>query len=325
MMMKQHAPPAIVTEALAKGGNLYYFGLGSNMLRSRFENRAESGKIEFLSMEPALVKNYRLAFNYRGFLPLEPAMAAIEPTTTTALLLDDQEDGSNENESSSIVKVGQPLLAYKESECHGALFLLTADTYMKVMESEGISSKHPNPSYEEIVVTVYPYAAPDQPVQALTLRARPHVHLPRDAAPSLRYMTILRQGAAELGLKPCYQEFLAQHPVQTLPSSCWLRRLALENMVFMFFASYRLKIRCIANVQSRLMFQLYIGPTPHDNPFRQFLTDIAMGAILLPGAVLGSMRLLLGIDLPPVLQSIVASTTTDALESIDDDAKMKLS
>lgn len=96
-------------------------------------------------------------------------------------------------------------------------------------------------------------------------------------------------------------------------------------MVFMFFASYRLKLRCIGNFQSRLLFQLY-SPTPHDNPLRQLFIDMAMGAILLPGAVLGSMRLLFSIDLPPVLQKILVSTTKDHPDEpiIDDDAKKKL-
>jgi hypothetical protein len=54
---------------------IYYFGIGSNMLRSKLENRGINGTtIELMEMEPAYVPNYRLAFNMKGFPPLEPGM-----------------------------------------------------------------------------------------------------------------------------------------------------------------------------------------------------------------------------------------------------------
>jgi hypothetical protein len=54
---------------------IYYFGIGSNMLRSKVESRGVNGtKIELLDMEPAYDKNYRLAFNMKGFPPLELGM-----------------------------------------------------------------------------------------------------------------------------------------------------------------------------------------------------------------------------------------------------------
>jgi hypothetical protein len=82
--------PAFVMDILEKSRNrstdssdkdgvdeqfLYYFGIGSNMLRSKIENRGFNGTpIEIMEMEPAVVKGHRLAFNMRGFPPLEPAM-----------------------------------------------------------------------------------------------------------------------------------------------------------------------------------------------------------------------------------------------------------
>jgi hypothetical protein len=118
--------PALVQEELEKKKKhddetvvLYYFGLGSNMLRSKFENRGVNGsKIEILSMEPAVVPNHRLSFNLRGFLPLEPGMGSLEPVV----------------DSSS----SQPLHAYAQPECHGALIALTVENYEKVMRSEGV-------------------------------------------------------------------------------------------------------------------------------------------------------------------------------------------
>jgi len=75
---KQQAPqrPELVTKCLEKNRDIYYFGIGSNMLRSKLENRSICGnKIKIVSMEPAYVENYRLAFNMRGFPPLEPGMS----------------------------------------------------------------------------------------------------------------------------------------------------------------------------------------------------------------------------------------------------------
>jgi hypothetical protein len=49
---------------------LYYFGVGSNMLRSKIENRGINGTtINILHIEPAVVYGHRLAFNMRGFPP----------------------------------------------------------------------------------------------------------------------------------------------------------------------------------------------------------------------------------------------------------------
>jgi len=73
--------PSYATEAT---GPLYYFGVGSNMLRSKVESRGLNGsKIEVISMQPAVVCNHRLAFNMRAFPPLEPAMGGIEPSEGT--------------------------------------------------------------------------------------------------------------------------------------------------------------------------------------------------------------------------------------------------
>ena len=84
-------------------------------------------------MKPAVVPGHRLAFNMRGFVPLEPGMGSLEPVNATS----------------------KPLLAYEEPECHGALIKLKPDMYERVMRSEGVGN--PNQTspqgYEEIVVT----------------------------------------------------------------------------------------------------------------------------------------------------------------------------
>ena len=254
--------PEYVLNALSRGESLYYFGLGSNMLRSKIENRSSNGKIHVISMEPAMVPGHRLAFNMRGFLPLEPGMGSLEPLGKA--------------------KTSRPLLAYTKPECHGALILLDPENYEKVMQSEGVSHNSTMGGYEEIVVDAYPYGS-SIPVKAVALRAKPHVRLKRDPAPSLRYITILRQGAAELGLEAEYQEFLAQHPVQNVPG--WLRRMAVNNLVFTFVVSSKLKTRIYGKFQSWLLFGLY-DPSVQEGP-RKAIADGVSAVILLPGCLFG--------------------------------------
>ena len=73
--------PDLVLDALEHNKQLYYFGVGSNNLsRKKLEGRSICGKkIHVLSMEPCIIPNHRLAFNTRGFPPLEPAMGSLEP------------------------------------------------------------------------------------------------------------------------------------------------------------------------------------------------------------------------------------------------------
>jgi hypothetical protein len=254
--------PALVTESLAQQKQLYYFGLGSNMLRSKLENRgANQSKIELIEMEPAVVPNHRLAFNMRGFAPLEPGMGSLEPADA----------GS------------RPLLAYEKPECHGALVTLTPENYEKVMASEGVGVNQTNPGYEEIVVTAIPYDPSKPPVQAIALRARPHARLSKDPCPSVRYMKILREGAIELNLKPCYQDFLNKHPVQLVPN--WLKKIAIRNLIATFTISSTLKWRGPSRLQSRLLFWVYVPSNAH--PFLRAVGDLLAAILLLPGAVIG--------------------------------------
>jgi hypothetical protein len=257
--------PQIVKDAFEKNKPLYYFGLGSNMSRKKLENRGINGtKIEIQTMEAAVVPNYRLAFNLRGFPPIEPGMGTLEPI-----------------ESSS-----KALLKYSNSEyhgeCHGALVRLTPDNYEKVMKSEGINGKS-DQGYDEIVVDAYPYKRPRRPVKAIALRARAHARLNFDPCPSQRYMNILKEGANELGLKPCYQDFLAAHPVQQLP--VWQKRVALYNLIFMATVSFRLKWRGISAVQSRLLYAVYVSTTVP--VLRKLCSDLLITLILFPGAIVG--------------------------------------
>lgn len=261
------------------------------MLRSKLENRSVCGnKIKIKSMEPAVVENYRLSFNMRGFPPLEPGMGSLEPV--------------NPNESNK--RRSKPLVAYKENECHGALVRLSASEYEKVMRSEGVGSGRNDQGYEEIVVEAKPYKNSKRTVQAIALRAREHVRLQNDPAPSLRYMKILKEGADELGLSPCYRDFLESHPVAL--ASALTRRIAVFNLVWTSTVSFRLKIRIVSKIQSWFLWRVYTPPTSIF-PVRLF-SELATLLILLPGAIPGCLLFFyqkLQNSMSPMMKSLVNS------------------
>jgi hypothetical protein len=270
--------PQLVIDALEKNRPIHYFGLGSNMSRKKLENRGINGtKIEIQTMEAAVVPNYRLAFNLRGFPPIEPGMGSLEPVSTTS------STSSNTGGSSTSSAASRAIMTYKHNECHGALVKLTPENYEKVMRSEGVGSGRSDQGYEEIVIDAYPYNRPNRPVKAVALRARPHVRLKYDPCPSARYMSILKEGAKELGLRPCYQEFLQNHPVQALSS--WQRKEAIYNLIFTFSLSSMLNWRGITRFQSNLLFMVYQQPSA--STVARALGDTLTTLILLPGAIIG--------------------------------------
>jgi len=270
--------PAHVLQALETNGRIYYFGVGSNVLREKLVNRGLNGtKISFSSFQPGKVKDWRLAFNMRGFLPSEPAMGGIEPC------------------------VG--------SECHGALVEMPAAEYQKVWMSEGGGA--PRPGYEECVVEAVPYGQA-KPVLAVALRAAPHARLATDAAPSARYMDIILRGARELGLEATYIDALQAVPTAQVPPL--LRLLAAKNFLFVGLL-FKMKLRFLIFGLSRLLWMVYYpGPQGQRGAFmrkgdavevalsggsgrvasvavavrlRLLLSQLAMACVLLPTAFLG--------------------------------------
>jgi len=254
--------PQLVIDSLETGRPVYYFGLGSNMSRKKLENRGLNGtKIEIRSMKPAIVPNYRLAFNLKGFPPIEPGMGSLEPVNSGA----------------------EASLTYEYGECHGALIKLTPENYEKVMRSEGVGLGRSDQGYDEIIVDAYPYGRSKNPVKAVALRARDHVRLNYDPRPSARYMAILKEGAKELGLRPCYQEFLERHPVQVLMR--WQRKQAIFNILFMFSFSSLVKWRGLTQFQSRLLFLFYSSDS--SGQLVKLLNATMTTLILFPGALMG--------------------------------------
>jgi len=294
--------PALVQNALARNETLYYFGLGSNMLRSKLENRGvnSSAKIAIIDMQPAIVKGHRLAFNMRGFLPLEPGMGSLEPVNMVG-------DDSSETDDDYSSALSKPLHSFEKPECHGALVHLTADNYVRLMQSEGVNAPNSTqqqqpPGYEEVVVTAHPYDSKRPSVQAIALRARPHVRLSQDPCPSARYMAILKQGAAELQLHDTSQQFLQQHPVHQIPR--WLKRMALYNFIWNLTLSNGLKWRGLSKFQNWLQWRFYV-PTTRSG-VRLWASHCTTAIILAPGALLGALyKGCLRVtkkELPPMIQ-----------------------
>jgi hypothetical protein len=275
MAMAASAParPPLIASA-APDDVVYYFGVGSNMLKSKLLNRGLNGsKIDLLEMRPALVRGHRLAFNMRGFPPLEPGMGALEPDAEAA------------------------------GECHGALCKMTAANYEKVWLSEG--GAMPSPGYEEVVVEAEGYGLPG-PVKALSLRAREQVRLKVDADPSERYMRLLIDGAKELGLTKDYVAALEQRRTQRVGGL--LRLLAIHHLFIqgLFFRFPRL--RPLAKGISSVLWCAYV-PSSHPSLARRLLGDALLSLLLLPTALLGSLvRLSMkirGTPLPPMMQTII--------------------
>jgi hypothetical protein len=290
--------PQLILDALEADRPIYYFGVGSNVSRKKLENRSMCGqKIHILSMEPCVIPDHRLAFNMRAFPPLEPAMGGLEPLprpSAAAAKAGKGRSGPINRQPS------RPLKSYEREECHGALIKLSAEDYERVYKSEG-GGRGALQGYEEIIVTCVPYDESHGPVQAVAYRAREHVRLEVDTAPSRRYMNIIKEGASELGLKPCYQQWLKDHPVQK--PSWMLKKIAINSVMFTLPLSFGLKVRIVQHVQSWLLFRVYVLPT--EPRWKQIAGEMAACAILLPtacaGFCLGGLLQVMGL-MPPMLQ-----------------------
>jgi hypothetical protein len=300
--------PQLVQDAFQKNTSLYYFGLGSNMLREKVVGRSSDGQGDILiqDFQAAVVHGHRLAFNLKGFAPLEPGMGSLEP------LYDDDNDNDKKGQPKH---KSQALHSYHAPECHGALMKLSPVQYERVMKSEGIGMKRSG--YQEVVVTAVPYDTSQPPVQAICLTASPHAKLKKDPSPSVRYMTILRRGAAELQLKPCYQEFLAQHPVQNTP--LWMKRLAIQNLIGTFTIGKVLNgWRGLSKLQSWFLFRVYVNGSA--GKLRCAVSNVLTALILLPGACVGmlltTVNKMRGKEPSPMLQRM----TTLLKDDTDDTA-----
>ena len=146
-----------------------------------------------MSKTPAVAYGKRLAFTALGLPPLEPSFASVESSTPS-------------------------------DECHGVLYEISELDWLKVCATEGVPFGYME---EHLMVTPYaahlnesePWESQSEPseVSARTLRWRqPQTFLGLPPVepfpPSLRYMGLLRAGAAEAGLAMSWRTVLAELP-----------------------------------------------------------------------------------------------------------------
>lgn len=261
--------PMSLTTALERNDNVYYIGIGSNMVVSKLKERSESYAI--ISAHPVKIRGYRLAFNVRGFPPLEPVYASIEP--------DDK------------------------STCHGCLYEMTSEAYKKLWISEG---GHVSPPvYQEVIVDAFLYNS-ETTVQAVALVCHPYHKLPKDHAPSQRYMNMLISGAQQLGIDANYISYLRTVPTYRI--SPLLQQLSL-SLLFSHLSLLNCKFP-IPFGAFRLFFQKYLYSPPSAPAVQRRIYDSFAILILicLPGTHIGTMLRLfnavIGIPaLPPVMKA----------------------
>jgi gamma-glutamylcyclotransferase len=164
-----------VGEACSSDFTVRYFAFGSNLAKSVREGRRG---LRPVAAAPGFVRDWRLAFNVPGLIPLEPAFASMVPA--------------------------------KGEECHGAIFTLTAQDWGRLCLSEGVPTAY---AVCEVPVNLYDGSA----VQAWTLSPG-LLRSPVDLPPSERYVSLLRTGAQEQGLTSAWQERLSQVPTAWLGS-----------------------------------------------------------------------------------------------------------
>mmetsp|Transcript_14705 Transcript_14705/g.14137 ORF Transcript_14705/g.14137 Transcript_14705/m.14137 type:complete len:346 (-) Transcript_14705:11-1048(-) len=218
--VSSYVRPPLITQALESNSNVYYLGVGSNLLKEKVVNRGANGStISFISFGAARVDDHRLAFNMRGFLPLEPSMGGIEEC--------------------------------KGSCCHGALMEMTATEYQKIWMSEG--GGQADPGYQEVIVTAFPYGS-EKSVQAIVLQTAKRMKLLTDAPPSARYMDIIIKGATELNLSQEYIDNLKAIPIVKVPKH--LIYLSKKNYFFLGFL-FRKKLRFVTTFYSKLLWAFH--------------------------------------------------------------------
>ena len=124
-------------------------------------------------------------------------------------------------------------------------------------------------------------------------------------------MNIIKEGAQELGLRPCYLRWLDSHPTQNPPGPL-LKSLAINSMVFTFTLNIVLKIRFVSHVQYWMLYNVYVPPT--EARWKQLLGGILAGIIMFPAACFGAiLRAFLAVTgkMPERFQKFIDSLTNE--------------
>lgn len=205
--------------------------------------RAARARLRPLETVPGRAREWRLAFNLRGIPWIEPSMASVEPASG--------------------------------EEVHGLLLHLTPAQWEHLDQSEGAGRAY---MHQEIEVEAYD----GRRIRAIAFRAKPDRAAPEDVPPSLRYLTLIREGAAASGLDDNWQHYLAQLP--HTPTS-WLSRRVSLILVEFFTTCSRHRLGAFSRpVMDVLRFTNERLPGPLKVP-------AAATALLYPTLAVGCFRL----------------------------------
>ena len=147
----------------------------------------------------AIAPEYMLTFNQPGLPYKEPGFATIEPLPSNT---NNTSNGNNSNKDGKI---------QEKEECrpvHGVAHLMTPTQWEYYKESEGAAGQS-DKGYGVIEVDVEAYDG--RKFKAFTLMTQPKTIATlkgRKALPSLRYLELLRKGAAAHNLDAGYQKYL---------------------------------------------------------------------------------------------------------------------
>ncbi|KAL2412770.1 Gamma-glutamyl cyclotransferase gliK [Exophiala dermatitidis] len=184
---------------------IWYFGYGSNIRSASMTKR----EITPLQAQAVVVPSHILTFDIFGIPCAEPAFASI----------------------ATYQDIGETQQHTQVPPVHGVAYLLTRDDYRRLVLSEGSGV-----GYDEIQAEAFPIAntdyTPGKGIMVHTLKAKYPFRPNR--APSVRYMSLLIEGATENGLPESYIQYLKSLPTFSAGQSTWA---ALGSSLFLgFFA-----------------------------------------------------------------------------------------
>jgi hypothetical protein len=200
--------------------------------------RLQRARLQPLETVPGRVRDWRLAFNMRGVRWVEPSMASIEPAPG--------------------------------EEVHGLLLHLTPAQWEHLDHSEGGGRAY---RHQEVEVETYD----GRRIRAIAFRARPERTAPEDHPPSLRYLTLIREGAAASGLDAAWCRYLDQLPhTETSSLARWLGHILVE----FFTTCSRHRVAHLGRpVMATLRWADHRLPRPLQGPVTALTLLVPVGAV----------------------------------------------
>lgn len=218
-----------VDQAQNKDETVLYLAYGSNLCNETFRGRRGIKPVAQINVQ---VPSLQVTFDLPGIPYVEPCFANSgrrDPDHDVEFLSDTHD---NDNETTSLLDNNARKSGYRKDEWRkglvGVVYEVTAQDYAHIIATEGGGA-----SYQDILVDCYPFANddPSEPVPQTPTSPPFKAHtlfapsLPPDEPPpekggrvqrpdksyaqaSARYLKLIKDGAAELGLPYEYQDYL---------------------------------------------------------------------------------------------------------------------